>query len=31
MIRYLSAPRLEEGTCQGCGKSSLLIAANLKA
>jgi pyruvate formate lyase activating enzyme len=29
MIRYLSAPRLKEGTCQGCGKSSLLIAANL--
>jgi pyruvate formate lyase activating enzyme len=30
MIRYLSEPRLEEGTCQGCGTSSLLIAANLK-
>jgi pyruvate formate lyase activating enzyme len=29
MIRYLSAPRLKEGTCRSCGKSSLFIAANL--
>jgi pyruvate formate lyase activating enzyme len=28
MVRYLSAPRLKEGTCRGCGKSSLLIAAS---
>ncbi|MGQ9571838.1 MAG: radical SAM protein [Dehalococcoidia bacterium] len=29
MIRYLSTPRLQGGTCHGCGKRSLLVAADL--